>query len=1273
MRAGGWILIGLLALGAGAAPARATFPGATGLFTDGSYLYEVGASENESAYSPAAGMNPLLSMRFTAAPGKVLFAAAGSTHQCRQNDLEWEFRQDSVYLSSFDGADRAPVAVPAPVTNPCAVETFNNPAPGPDGRIAYLAVVHKPGGSSPSKLHVRDLASGEDVTLGGSFAPSTRLDWAPDGSAIAVSGTPAHLVDTATGVVSQFGSGNLSWAPDGERLVIGKVTGETAATYQVVDRQGQVQDTFTTAPQDNPVVGSVGVFTAEGDRVTYPDCRMSQCGYWSRTVARPGGGSGGDYRLDHKTGGYLPDMVLMPPWPPDWQAIPIAVKIVAGPSGTIGETPAVFDFALVGGDESAGTFECRLLGPQDIAWAPCEAPKSFGVLASGEYLFEVRFVPAGGDPEDSPVQGREFIVDREPPALAITQAPPAETEERSVTIAFTATPPDGVTFRCKLDDEPEHDCSSPKRLSSLGLGAHAFTVGAEDAAGNAATPVTVGWKVVEGAVEPEPAAGPEPTATPGAGPVATPAPGPAPADEQVCGSGGGSVTIGVLTAVAQGACFKSTRVGDRQLNAVTGVPVKVNGVVLTPDPGVAIVVDGRLGDGIVRWTGPVKVAIGSWSFRVGWADEFPVTRAATAAKFGATFLKDLLDELKFGGLELAVEPSFELSDTESGGGTTKIGLKLEFPDVFHGLPGPGGEAAKLGLELSLTVSNRKPPSLAAKGKIAEAYLFGILPVEEITVAVDEGPPLALEGSAKLKLAPVGLGKGLGADAAVELSIAIGEGGVGIGGLRKLAIQASELQKPFVYGLFFQRMGGEFTAESENGRASYALNASMGLSLGPKIAIPYLFEGEAVSLDGKGELKLGDTLTFKHTGEGKIVNVPVAAAEVLWQPAKGRVDFKSNLDLDVNGYGFRGATRNGLFELPADRKPTYFNIEATAELRLGGLVDQLEGMAEAVLSEKGWAACYGDAVRIGLGALWGQAREKFDGFARSCDIGPYRSAGVGATVARAAQAGPPGFDVKPGAGAIALAVTGDTAAPAFQLVEPGGATLLVDPAGASRGRLLIGADPAARTTHVAVLSPRAGRWELRPAPGAASPRSLRVADPLPGVAVEASVRRGRGGRRTLAWRARRIPGQRIAFFERSGDTLAPIATSEGGSGAARFTPAAVGPADRSIVALVSQDGLPRRRLELARFHHAPPALRRVRGIRRTGGRLRWRGQGGASRYFVAITPAGGVAWTEQTARPSLRLPARLRRARLAVRVVALGAGGRVTHPTTARIRARKEKR
>ena len=104
------------------------------------------------------------------------------------------------------------------------------------------------------------------------------------------------------------------------------------------------------------------------------------------------------------------------------------------------------------------------------------------------------------------------VVDTTPPDTSISSGPSSTTTSTSASFGFSSSEDDS-TFQCSLDAEVASSCTSPKVYSSLGVGAHTFTVTATDAAGNAdVTPSVRGWTVTE----PEPPGDCTTTLPPGA-------------------------------------------------------------------------------------------------------------------------------------------------------------------------------------------------------------------------------------------------------------------------------------------------------------------------------------------------------------------------------------------------------------------------------------------------------------------------------------------------------------------------------------------------------------------------------------------------------------------------------------------------------------------------------------------------------------------------------------------------------------------------------------
>ena len=81
---------------------------------------------------------------------------------------------------------------------------------------------------------------------------------------------------------------------------------------------------------------------------------------------------------------------------------------------------------------------------------------------------------------------RGFVVDTVAPDTAITGGPTGRTGDETPTFAFTGSDSNLSGFECQLDGGPFEPCSGPGEhtAAALGDGVHAFSVRAEDAAGN---------------------------------------------------------------------------------------------------------------------------------------------------------------------------------------------------------------------------------------------------------------------------------------------------------------------------------------------------------------------------------------------------------------------------------------------------------------------------------------------------------------------------------------------------------------------------------------------------------------------------------------------------------------------------------------------------------------------------------------------------------------------------------------------------------------------
>ena len=898
-----------------------------------------------------------------------------------------------------------------------------------------------------------------------------------------------------------------------------------------------------------------------------------------------------------------------------WQGTSVAgPRFTGGPSGLTRETSATIPFEAPSG-AGAGSFQCRL---DSAPFASCTSPVVLTGLTDGEHRFELTFTPTGGSP--GPVEALTWTVDTTAPATTLVSGPSGLANGPNADIAWDSAAADVERFECQLDGGPAFACSSPHPLRGLAGGLHRFAIVAVDRAGNFGVPVELTWEV-ERAVPPVTLQCATPTAT-----------------------------AGVLVGVAreEAACWVEEQIDGRKALTSTGV-VSVNGIQVSPGPGTKVVIAPELAGGSFRTTGPVTLALG--------AIQWPVTRplawtgltGATVAQVPKMF--ELLQQ-EVAGLRLTAVPSLEL--TADNGGQAKLGLKLTLPKAFKAAPGapPGGaaNATALTIEPSVTTSNDRGVTFAGKITVAEAWLFGRAKVKDLSLAGDSATN-TFEGSLGLELATSGRlsSQAISKDALITFGVSLGPADITraaatpLGALRKLSAQVSRFEKHLGEGFYLQRFGAELAAGTDaSGKPAVVVSGNVGLSFGPRLQYDGLFEGELLSIDGKGTLTIptSDTstapITYEVTGDGKLVDLPVTNI-TLKIDTTPKVTFSARQQFDFGGFGASYGISDAFF----DPRTLTYGARGSAQLRLP-LIGSIDG--EVVQSSNGFAACaqVGRGPRFGFGKRWTDPASDFQVFASACDIGPFS--------ASASQAGPRSVEVKRGQQVLVLEVAGTGAAPRITLTGPRGESLTSP---LRRGGTLLLEDGA--RTFALVPDPSPGRWTVT----GDGIRAVRQARELPPVSVRATVRRGR-----LNWRVRPISGQRVTFRERGKNTASTILTTGARSGSVRLRPAMSPDRRRWIEAVVVQNGVPRATRIVARFT-ARPAERagRVSKLRRSGRRtVAWRGSG-ASWVVVARYSDGSVV-TRTVKRRSARFP---RGGTATVSVVGLGADGRAGRATAARVK------
>jgi len=164
--------------------------------------------------------------------------------------------------------------------------------------------------------------------------------------------------------------------------------------------------------------------------------------------------------------------------------------ITAAPPAADNSTTVRFEFRA---NEPSPAFECSL---DSAAYAACASGVTFGSLGDGAHAFAVRARDRAGNVDASPAI-HAWLVDTSTPDTLLLSGPSGATSSTSATFAFAASGAGaGAGFQCALDGGAYAACASPRELTGLSAGPHAFAVRVRDAAGNLdPTPATRAWVV----------------------------------------------------------------------------------------------------------------------------------------------------------------------------------------------------------------------------------------------------------------------------------------------------------------------------------------------------------------------------------------------------------------------------------------------------------------------------------------------------------------------------------------------------------------------------------------------------------------------------------------------------------------------------------------------------------------------------------------------------------------------------------------------------------
>ncbi|MBA3538838.1 MAG: hypothetical protein H0T79_04360, partial [Deltaproteobacteria bacterium] len=159
---------------------------------------------------------------------------------------------------------------------------------------------------------------------------------------------------------------------------------------------------------------------------------------------------------------------------------PPSITITTPPPDPTNDATPTLAFMIVNGP---ATTQCQI---DAGTFASCTSPFTPAVaLSNAQHTITIRATDTAGN------QGTDaatFTVDTVPPVVAITTAPPAQTNDTTPSISFTIT---GGTATCQIDTGTAVACTPPTFTapSPLSQGLHSYTIVGSDTAGNTDTEI----------------------------------------------------------------------------------------------------------------------------------------------------------------------------------------------------------------------------------------------------------------------------------------------------------------------------------------------------------------------------------------------------------------------------------------------------------------------------------------------------------------------------------------------------------------------------------------------------------------------------------------------------------------------------------------------------------------------------------------------------------------------------------------------------------------
>ena len=542
-------------------------------------------------------------------------------------------------------------------------------------------------------------------------------------------------------------------------------------------------------------------------------------------------------------------------------------------------------------------------------------------------------------------------------------------------------------------------------------------------------------------------------------------------------------------------------------------------------------------------------------------------------------------KIEFLGLPVSGETSPKIKSN----GTVEIPVHLGLPKPFAGFGGLGDITGDIVLTANVSQGLRLS-SLTIKAKNVG---LGIATIKELVIEY-VGDPSRLYGKANLLLPVI--------QSALETEFQLRAGKFDFG-KAKLTFPGQGI--PVATAVYLKAISFGVATQPTKIEGGAQING-----MGQIGSVPVLAVLGNVSYTFPDAPKPG---VFRIDGAGKLVGIDFFNVFGQYETT-GKVSFGGRVQLgDTTSLGIHGSA-DGAFDTSTLR----FDLLGEA----GVCAFSICGGAKLLISNIAVAGCLGgDAVGVGAAYVWGDGLEGF----WSCDLGKYKAIPAG----RIAQSGVRTVSVKGGQPLASIMVRGQGAPPRITVTGPGGQSIASGPDQSKATKTPVGvvlADIATQSTVVNLNKPQGGNWQIAVQGGSPGIASISTANALPEPSVKVAVS-GKGRKRKLTWKIRRIPGQRVRIAEQGPGAYNQIVAPTTATGTVRFTPTNGKKGRRRLFAFVEQDGMPRARV-LAGTYVAPgpprPSAPRFLKLRRRGGNLvvTWGRSRGAASYALRATLKDG---------------------------------------------------